>query len=161
MCLLAVQLLQCRSSLGTDFNPSIAIHSFAMCMLTSLSLDEVLLPEYVNLSINLRGLPLRYGIGSFLFKTLILCFVSIHVEANASCYLPLDTQQGFDLDGVLARSPRLSGLSASISFLKIYVIAQLGFELAYFEDPFQYFNHYTTETIHWCILNRKIKNICD
>ena len=40
-------------------NLSIVIHTFARCMLTSLSVDKILLPRYVNLSTNFRGGPLR------------------------------------------------------------------------------------------------------
>ena len=35
----------------------IAVHAFSMCMLTSLSVDEILLPRYVNWFTNFRGLP--------------------------------------------------------------------------------------------------------
>ena len=37
-------------------NLSIAVHVFPMRMLTLLSIDEILLPRYMNGSINLRGL---------------------------------------------------------------------------------------------------------
>ena len=40
-------------------NLSIAVHVFARCMMTSLSVDEILLPKYVNVSINFRNLPLN------------------------------------------------------------------------------------------------------
>ena len=46
-------------------------------MLTSLSVDEILLPRYVNWSTNLSGN------GSFLFKTHKFCFICVHIEANA------------------------------------------------------------------------------
>ena len=38
---------------------SIVVHIFAWCILTSLSVDETLLPRFVNLSSNLKGPPLR------------------------------------------------------------------------------------------------------
>ena len=37
---------------------SIAVHAFAMSMLTLLSVDEILLPKYVNFSTDFKGLPL-------------------------------------------------------------------------------------------------------
>ena len=37
----------------------ITFHTFTRHMLTSLSVDEILLPKYVNLSTNLGGLPLK------------------------------------------------------------------------------------------------------
>ena len=36
-----------------------AVHAFARCMLTLLSVDRILLPWYVYLSINFKGLPFR------------------------------------------------------------------------------------------------------
>ena len=38
-------------------NISIAVHALLMCMLTSLSVDEILLPRYMNWSTNFKGLP--------------------------------------------------------------------------------------------------------
>ena len=40
-------------------NLLIAVHDFARHMLTSLSIDEILLPRYENLSTNFRGLLLK------------------------------------------------------------------------------------------------------
>ena len=37
-------------------NLSIAVYTFLMYMVTSLSVDEILLPRYVNGSTNFRGL---------------------------------------------------------------------------------------------------------
>ena len=48
-----------RSDFHKIDNLSIAVHAFVRCMLSSLSADEILLPSYVNLSSNFRGLPLR------------------------------------------------------------------------------------------------------
>ena len=47
-------------------NQSIAVHAFPMCMLTSLSGDEMLLPKYMNWSINFSG--------SILIKTFTCMF---------------------------------------------------------------------------------------
>ena len=38
---------------------SIIVYVFPMRMLTSLQVDEILLPRYVNKSLNFRGLPLK------------------------------------------------------------------------------------------------------
>ena len=43
-----------RSDFHMLDNSSIAVHTFAIRMLTSLSVDETLLPRYVNLSTNFR-----------------------------------------------------------------------------------------------------------
>ena len=63
-------------------NLSIGVHAFALHMLTSFSVDEILLPRYVNWSINFKGLPLNGG-GFFLFKTHELCFICVYVAVNA------------------------------------------------------------------------------
>ena len=62
--------------------------------LLSLSVDETLLPRYVNLSTNFREPPFRVSI---LVKTYGLFFVKIHFKANASCCLLQAWQQGFSL----------------------------------------------------------------
>ena len=38
-------------------NMSEAVNIFLMCVLTSLLVDEILLPKYVNWSTNFKGLP--------------------------------------------------------------------------------------------------------
>ena len=48
-----------RSDFHIIDNFSIATNTYAKCMLTSLSTDKRLLPRYVNLFTNFRGLPLR------------------------------------------------------------------------------------------------------
>ena len=67
-------------------NLPIAVHTFASRMLMSFSVDETLLPRYVNLSTSFRVPPLC-GDVSFLIKTHVLRFVCIQVEANAACCL--------------------------------------------------------------------------
>ena len=69
-------ILSVRSDFHLIDNLSITFYTFTKCMLTSLSVDEVLLPRYVDLSMSVDG--------SFMFKTYILCFICMHIEANAS-----------------------------------------------------------------------------
>ena len=78
-------ILLYRSDFYIIVNQLKAFYTFARGMLTSLSVDEILLPSYVNLCNNFRGL---------LHK---LCFICVHVEAKVSCCLLLSTQQGFGL----------------------------------------------------------------
>ena len=63
-------------------NLSVAVHGFPMCILTLLSVDKILLPRYVNWSINFRGLPSDVGLASFclkiLFKGWTLFYMSSH-----------------------------------------------------------------------------------
>ena len=50
-------------------NLSIAVLTFPMLMFSSLSVDEILQPRYMNWSTSFRRLPFSCGNGSFLFKT--------------------------------------------------------------------------------------------
>ena len=52
-------ILSGKSDFHMIDNLLIAFHAFARNMFTLLSVDEILLPRYVNLSTNFRGLPLR------------------------------------------------------------------------------------------------------
>ena len=65
---------------------SIAVLAFTSRILISLSVDDTLLPWYVNLSTNVRG-TFRVEMASFSIKTYVLYFVCIHAEADASCCL--------------------------------------------------------------------------
>ena len=49
-------------------NRLIAIHALPICKLISLSVDEILLPRYVNWSANFRGLPFNKKIASTWLK---------------------------------------------------------------------------------------------
>ena len=48
-------ILSKRSYIHMVFNLNIAVHVFPMGMLTSVSVDEILLPRYVKWSTNFRG----------------------------------------------------------------------------------------------------------
>ena len=54
---------------------------FVRCMLTSLSVDEILLQTYVRWSTNFRGLPLKEEIAPSCLKH-ELCSTCVCVEAN-------------------------------------------------------------------------------
>ena len=47
---------------------SIAVHTFVKHMFMSLSVDEMLLLRYVNLSMNFKGLPLKDEMVPFCLK---------------------------------------------------------------------------------------------
>ena len=49
-------------------NLSIAVHASASCLLMSFSVDEMLLPRYVNLSINFKEPSFRVKMSPFLLK---------------------------------------------------------------------------------------------
>ena len=51
-------------------------------MLTSLSLDEMLLPRYVNWSTNSKGMPLRVEMAPSCLKHTNSVLFGIYVEAN-------------------------------------------------------------------------------
>ena len=46
-------------------NPSIAVHAFASRILISFSVDETLLPSYVNLSTDFREPPFSVEMSTF------------------------------------------------------------------------------------------------
>ena len=48
-------------------NLSIVVHAFTRCILVLLSVNEILLPRYVNSSANSKGLPLEVEMGPFFF----------------------------------------------------------------------------------------------
>ena len=52
-----------------DENISVTVHSSIMRMLTSLSVDEILLPKYWNWCTNFRGLPPKVQVALFSFTT--------------------------------------------------------------------------------------------
>ena len=46
-----------RSDFHRIINLSVSVYALPNCILTSISVDEILLPWYVNWYINFRGLP--------------------------------------------------------------------------------------------------------
>ena len=52
-------ILLVRSDFNMINSLLIAAHAFTRCILTSLSIDEMLLPRYMNLSTDFRELPFR------------------------------------------------------------------------------------------------------
>ena len=61
-------ILSERSDFYMVNNLSMAVYAFTWHMLTSFSVDEILLPKYVNWSTNFRGLPFKVEMASFCFK---------------------------------------------------------------------------------------------
>ena len=55
-------------------NMSMAVHAFSRRMMSSLSVDKILLSRYMNKSNNFRGLPLKIEIALFFFKNHELLF---------------------------------------------------------------------------------------
>ena len=82
--------------------PSITLHDFPMHMLTSLFIDEILLPSYVNLFINFRGFSFREKMISSLNKH-ELSFIYIHIETNMSCCLLQIMPQRFGWGGFICK----------------------------------------------------------
>ena len=67
-------------------NLLIKVHTFARCILKSLSVEEILLPSYVNWSAT------QCGDGSFSFKTHVIYFICIYMKTNFPCCLRLAMQ---------------------------------------------------------------------
>ena len=80
-------ILSERSEFHMIDSPSIAVDTFARCMLISFSIDEILQLSYINWSIDYRGFATKSEDSFFLFKTHEFCFICIHIEANGSCCL--------------------------------------------------------------------------
>ena len=76
-------ILSDRSDFHMIDNQSIVVYIFAQYMLTSLSIDKILLPRYVNLSTNFRGLLLKVEMAPSCLKQMN-CFICVHI---ASCCL--------------------------------------------------------------------------
>ena len=64
---------------------SIVVHALTRCMLTLLSIDEMLLPRYVNWSTNFRGLPLTVEMVPF-YQNIFNLF---YLYSNRAQYLLL------------------------------------------------------------------------
>ena len=62
---------------------SVAVHDFTSHVLMSFSVDETLLPWYVNLSTNFREPPFSVEMLP-LIKALVLYFVCVDMEAYAT-----------------------------------------------------------------------------
>ena len=90
--------LPTRSDFHTTENLSIAVHAFARRMLTSLSVDEMLLSRYVNRSTDFKGLPLKVEMAPFWLNIYDLCFICVRIETNVSCCLLYAIQLRFSLD---------------------------------------------------------------
>ena len=82
-------ILSERSDFYMVDNLMIAIHVFSMRMLTSLLVDEILLPRYVNWLINFRGLPLKMNMDpSYLkFMNIVLFVFSLRPILHAARFL--------------------------------------------------------------------------
>ena len=72
-----------RSDFHTTNNLSIAFHTFTRRMLTSLLVDKILLPTYVNSSSHFRGLSLKVEIAYSCLKHEFY-FICFHIDINAS-----------------------------------------------------------------------------
>ena len=89
-------ILSDRSDFHIIDNLSITVYAFMRRVLTSLSVDETLLPRHVNLSTNFRCSPLRVDMAHSRLKH-VFCCIYVHVEASASCCLLQAMQQWFGL----------------------------------------------------------------
>ena len=63
-------------------NLSIEVHAFPTCILALLSVDEILMSRYLNMSPNFRGIPLKVGMVLFCFRCLILRRIVLQPHTN-------------------------------------------------------------------------------
>ena len=136
-------ILSDRSDFYMIDNLSIALRAFASRLLMSFSVDETLLPRFLNLSTNFRELPNRVEI-----KTHVLDFVSIDAGTKATCCLLQTMQQGFglgrcicknhyDICVVWVRNSLLGVSSASCLFFFFFFLVKshfLSLDLSMFEE---------------------------
>ena len=106
-------ILSDRSDFRNINNLSIVVHTFARCILTSLSVDEILLPRYVNLTTKFRRLPLLVEVPPSRLKYIYSVLFFIHMECNTFCCSRLCSRDSA-WAGVFARSVRASA-SESVS----------------------------------------------
>ena len=93
-----------RSDCDMIDNLLMAVHTFPMCMLTLLFVDEMMLPKYVNWSTNFRGIPFT---GTILIKTHELYFTWVPTDINATCCLLQAMQQGFGLNKYICEKHKI------------------------------------------------------
>ena len=91
---------------------SIAVHGYPTSMLTSLLVDEILLPRYINCS-NFIGLPHNEEMTPSWLKDYFI----FHMEINVSCCLLQAMQQWFSVFPRSTRSSALSDIIFSYLFL--------------------------------------------
>ena len=84
-----------RSDFRMIDNPSIVVHALYRRMLTSLSVDEILLLSNLNWSTNFKGFLLKVKIAFYLKH--MNWYIWIHLESNAFYYLLQAMLMGFGL----------------------------------------------------------------
>ena len=121
-CICIAELTQSPFGRNSDFHlfDNLVVHAFASCILITFSVDETLLPKYVNLSTKFREPPFSVDISSFLIKTLVLCFVCIHMDANATCCLLQILQESFSVSVYLQEA--LYHLRARQRWLLLFLV---------------------------------------
>ena len=86
-----------RSNFHMVIKLLIEVQALSMCLLTSLSVDEILLLKFVNWSIDFRGLLFNEKMTLSWLKHINSVFIWVHIESNAFCCLLQVMQQRFDL----------------------------------------------------------------
>ena len=86
-----------RSNFHMIDNLSIAVHTFAVHMLTLLSVDEILLPKYVNRPTNFRSLSLKLVMAPSYLKHVIFVLFALMLAAITFFCLLQAMQQEFNL----------------------------------------------------------------
>ena len=77
-------ILSERSDFSPIDNQSIAAYAFTRCMLTSPSVNKILLSRCENLTTNFRGLTLQVDIAQSRLKH-DFCFICVRVKGKGSC----------------------------------------------------------------------------
>ena len=101
-------------------NLSIAVYAFPRCMLTSFSVDEILLPWYVNLSTYFRGLLHKVEMASSRLKHMNSALFAFTWEIMPPAVYSRLCSRDSSWSRVFLRSPRSSALSASLIVSTIF-----------------------------------------
>ena len=145
-------LLSERSDFSMIDNLSIPVHALPMCLLTSLSVDEILLPKYVNWFINFRGFPSNEEMAPFWTKIHEFCFIWVYAETSAT-FCPLHAmQQRFGLSWS-KKSKIICIVCINNSFCGISVASCVSFSFMRSID--------VRSALTWQIMNRNADNISE
>ena len=129
-----------RSDFHVIDNLFIAVKASTWCMLTSLSVDEMLLSRYVNWFTNIRGLPLRVEIAppcTKLMKSVLLAF-TWRLIPPAAC--SRQCRRDLAWAGVFARNAKL-----------LFCFCH-SFRMISYRGQTLFFGHFEKSTSRWSLV---------
>ena len=136
-------------------NLSIAVHGFARRILMSISVDETLLPRYVNLSTNFRESPFRVDMSLSWFKHMYLvlsAFTSRPMPPAASPYYAIEflPSIGHDKSTIWMHYMDAKKRIEKKARLELHKNAKQILEIAVVESPTSYLKTHPNKTNKTC-----------